>query len=58
VESAEIAAAVAVDRLVSERLSIADVKLTGLNQPTVKRLRKFRGCFAAATSPEPADAVG
>ncbi len=41
-EAAEIAAGTAVERLVGERLAVADVvQLTGLNQPTVRRLRRI-----------------
>ncbi len=41
-ESAEVAAAVAVVRLLEERLTGGDVvKLTGLDQPAVRRLRKL-----------------
>ncbi len=40
-EAAEVAAGTAVKRLLDERLSVADVvKLTGLGQPTVRRLRR------------------
>lgn len=43
VESAEVAAAAAVERLLDERLTVGDVvKLTGLDQPTVRRLRKAK----------------
>jgi hypothetical protein len=43
VESAEVAAAAALERLLAERLSVADVvKLTGLDQATVRRLRQMR----------------
>lgn len=39
-EAAEVAAAAAVERLLGERLSVTDVvALTGLDQPTVRRLR-------------------
>lgn len=41
-EKAEVAAATAVQRLLDERLSVADVvELTGLGQPTVRRLRRI-----------------
>ena len=41
VEAAEVAAATAVERLLNERLTIGDVvKLTGLDQATVRRLRQ------------------
>jgi hypothetical protein len=44
VEAAEVAAAAAVARLLGERLSITDVvNLTGLDQPTVRRLRQTAG---------------
>jgi hypothetical protein len=43
VEAAETTAAAAVERLVGERLSAADmVKLTGLDQATVRRLRQTK----------------
>jgi hypothetical protein len=43
VEAAEAAAADAVERLVGERLAAADVvKLTGLDQATVRRLRQTK----------------
>ena len=43
VESAEVAASAAVERLLGERLSVADVvKLTGLDQAAVRRLRQSR----------------
>ena len=43
VEAAEAAAGTAVERLVAERLSMADiVKLTGLDQATVRRLRQAK----------------
>ncbi|WP_165821290.1 hypothetical protein [Nocardioides gansuensis] len=55
VASAEAAAAAAVERLLAERLSAADVlKLTGLDQSTVRRLRQAR---AAAENPAPAGAA-
>jgi len=42
VEAAEAAAATAVERLLVERLSVTNVvKLTGLDQPTVRRLRQL-----------------
>jgi hypothetical protein len=60
VESAEVAAAAAVERLLGERLSVADVvKLTGLDQATVRRLRQAKAALEeAAASPEPAVAEG
>jgi hypothetical protein len=40
-EAAEVAAGTAVERLLSDRLSVTDVaELTGLGQPTVRRLRR------------------
>jgi hypothetical protein len=40
-EAAEVAAGTAVERLLGERLSVIDVaELTGLDQPTVRRLRR------------------
>jgi len=43
VESAEVAAAVAIERLLGERVTVGDVvKLTGLDQLTVRRLRKAK----------------
>jgi len=40
-EAAEIAAGTAIERLLGERLSVTDVvELTGLGQPTVRRLRR------------------
>lgn len=40
-EAAEVAAGTAVERLLGERLSLTDVvELTGLGQPTVRRLRR------------------
>ena len=58
VESAEVAAAAAVERLVAERLAVADVvKLTGLDQPTVRRLRQAKA-DRAATFPPPEQAAG
>lgn len=40
-EAAEVAAGTAVERLLGERLSVTDVvELTGLGQPTVRRLRR------------------
>ena len=43
VETAEAAAGAAVDRLLTERLSLADiVKLTGLDRTSVRRLRQAR----------------
>jgi hypothetical protein len=56
VESAEVAAAAAVERLLSERLSVKDVvQLTGLDQPNVRRLRQARAALEAApATPEPA----
>jgi hypothetical protein len=54
VETAEAAAAAAVDRLVAERLSIADVvKLTGLDQTTVRRLRQAKALEETATFRSP-----
>ena len=42
VQAAEVAAATAVDRLLRERLSVSDVvKLTGLDKPTIRRLRQI-----------------
>lgn len=42
VTDAEVAAAAAVERLVAEKLAIKDiVKLTGLDTPTVRRLRQL-----------------
>ena len=42
VQAAEVAAATAVERLLSERLSVSDVvKLTGLDKPTIRRLRQI-----------------
>lgn len=41
VEAAEISAGTAVERLLRERLSVAEVvQLTGLGQPTIRRLRR------------------
>jgi len=56
VGSAEVAAAAAVERLVSERLSVGDVvKLTGLDPATVRRLRQAKAALdEASASPEPA----
>ncbi|MGY2876185.1 hypothetical protein ACVW00_003375 [Marmoricola sp. URHA0025 HA25] len=43
VQAAELAAANAVERLLNERLSVAEVvKLTGLDQAAVRRLRQAR----------------
>ena len=43
VDAAEVAAAAAVERLLAERLSASDVvKLTGLDQATLRRLRHAR----------------
>ncbi|RHW29017.1 hypothetical protein D0Z08_00900 [Nocardioides immobilis] len=40
-DAAEVAAGTAVERLLREQLSVADVvQLTGLGQPTVRRLRR------------------
>jgi hypothetical protein len=40
-EAAEVAAGTAVQRLLGERLSVTDVvELTGLSQPTLRRLRR------------------
>lgn len=40
-EAAEIAAGTALERLLGERLSLTNVvELTGLGQPTVRRLRQ------------------
>jgi len=60
VGSAELAAAAAVGRLLGQRLSVADVvKLTGLDQPTVRRLRQAKVARAETTGPpEPAGAAG
>jgi hypothetical protein len=54
-ESSEGAAAAAMDRLMSERLSVADVvKLTGMDQATVRRLRRAKAALeTASASPEP-----
>lgn len=42
ITDAEIAAAAAIERLVSERLAVKDVmQLTGLDQATVRRLRQL-----------------
>lgn len=50
VVSAEVAAVTAVERLLAERLSVPDVvKLTGLDQPTVRRLRQARAALDVAT---------
>jgi hypothetical protein len=53
VESAEVAAAV--ERLLEERPTVGDVvKLTGLDQPTVRRLRKAKaGIEEAPPCPSP-----
>jgi hypothetical protein len=49
VESAEVAAAAAVERLLDERLTVGDVvQLTGLDQSTVRRLRKAKVSIEAA----------
>lgn len=60
VESAEVATATAVARLLGERLSVADVvKLTGLDQPTLRRLRQTKAALdEATTAPEPSAAKG
>ena len=51
IADAEGAAATAVERLVAERLSVKDVvTLTGLDQPTVRRLRQTRVAPAARTA--------
>ena len=53
VAAAEVAAATAVARLLAERLSVKDVvQLTGLDQPTVRRLRQLE---TPATDDGPAD---
>jgi hypothetical protein len=58
VESAEVAAAAAVERLLGERLTVGDVvRLTGLDQPTVRRLRKAKASIHDAPAlPEPTEA--
>jgi hypothetical protein len=60
VESTEVAAAAAVVRLLGERLTVGDVaKLSGLDQPTVRRLRKAKASIQdAAALPEPTGAEG
>jgi hypothetical protein len=51
IADAEGAAAAAVERLVDERLSVKDVvRLTGLDQPTVRRLRQTRVGTRARTA--------
>jgi hypothetical protein len=58
VTSAEVATATAVERLLGERLSVADVvKLTGLDQATVRRLRQAKAA-RAETTPEQGAAAG
>ena len=53
VAAAEVAAATAVARLLAERLSVKEVvQLTGLDQPTLRRLRKLE---TPATDDGPAD---
>jgi hypothetical protein len=52
VHAAELAAAAGIDRLVSERLSVADiVDLTGLDQSTVRRLRNLQPAEETEGSP-------
>jgi len=63
VEAAEVEAAAAVERLLDERLSVGDVvKLTGLDQVTVRRLRQAKATLeeaaTAATSRSEPDVVG
>lgn len=42
VEAAEVAAGTAIERLLRERLSVTDVvELTGLDQPSVRRVRRI-----------------
>lgn len=44
INDAEISAATAVERLLAEKLAVKDVvQLTGLDQATVRRLRRFGG---------------
>jgi hypothetical protein len=51
IADAEGAAATAVERLVAERLSVKDVvRLTGMDQPTVRRLRQTRVAIEACTA--------
>ena len=51
IAAAEGAAATAVERLVAERLSVKDVvRLTGLDQPTVRRLRQTRAAQETRTA--------
>ena len=51
IADADSAAATAVERLVAERLSVKDVvTLTGLDQPTVRRLRQTRVAPDARTA--------
>lgn len=53
VKDAEVVAAAAIERLLEEKLAVKDVvKLTGLDQATVRRLRKSRP--SPETTPRPA----
>jgi len=59
VESAEAAAAAGVERLLGERLSVMDVvKLTGLDQPTVRRLRQAYASHTETKAPPEKAAAG
>ena len=55
VADAEVAAAAAIERLLAERLAVKDVvRLTGLDHPTVRRLRQLQ----TTTSDDGASAEG
>ena len=54
VAAAEVAAATAVERLLRERLSVRDVvRLTGLDQASVRRLRQARAAVEVDDRPVP-----
>jgi hypothetical protein len=58
VTAAEVAAAAAVERLVGERLAVSEVvKLTGLDQATVRRLRQLESPTANGAPAEGAGEV-
>lgn len=59
VDLAEVAAATAVERLLHEGLSVRDViRLTGLDQATVRRLRRVKEAVEVEDGPEPRASKG
>lgn len=59
VELAEVAAATAVERLLREGLSVHDVlRLTGLEQATVRRLRRVKEAVEGDDGPAPRSSRG